>query len=420
MHADLLIKNAAQLVTPFQDEKEGWGGLRTIENAAVACLNGSIVKVGSSDEVLKQIDLDDDTEVFDATGKTVLSGFVDAHTHPVFAATREGEFRMRIAGKSYQEIAAAGGGIRSSVRNLRKTGKEQLIEQALPRLDQFLANGTTTIEAKSGYGLSLEDEIKMLEVMRELNRHHPVKLIPTFLGAHEVPDEYRNNRERYIRLIIDEMLPRVAEQKLAVFCDVFCEESVFSIDEARKVLTAAAELGMLPKLHVDQLTAGGGAQLAAEVGAISADHLDHIDDEGIRALVENGVVPVLLPGAVFFLNLNTYAPARAMIDAGLPVAIATDFNPGSCPSLSMPMMMSLACLKMGMTPDEALVASTANAALAVGENERIGKLQEGWSADITIWDVPNYEIIPYHFGMNLVSTVIINGKTVWREGRACY
>ena len=420
MRADLLIKNAAQLVTPFNEETEGWGGLQVVENAAIASLNGSIVTLGYSYDVLKQIDLDDDAEILDASGKTVLPGFVDAHTHPVFAATREGEFEMRIAGKSYQEIAAAGGGIRSSVRTLRQASKEELVELALPRLDQFLANGTTTIEAKSGYGLSLDDEIKMLEVIRELNLLHPVQLIPTFLGAHEVPDEYRDNRERYLRLIIDEMLPRVAEQKLARFCDVFVEEAVFSIDEARRVLTAALELGLLPKLHADQLTLGGGAQLAAEVGAISADHLDYIDDEGIRALAEKGVVPVLLPGAVFFLNLDNYAPARLMIEAGLPVALATDFNPGSCPSLSMPMIMSLACIKMRMTPEEALVACTANAALAIGEDDRLGRLQVGGAADITIWDVPNYKRIPYHFGMGPVNTVIKDGKTVWRKGRLCY
>jgi len=412
--AELFIKNARQLLIPVAD-KSSQGELKIIEDGAVACHQGKIVASGAGSEVLSQIELAPEATIIDATGKVVAPGFVDPHTHPVFFGSREQEFEMRIQGKSYREIAEAGGGIRFSVRQLRSASKQQLIDHAIPYLDRFIQYGTTTIEAKSGYGLSMEDEIKSLEVIQELNRIHPIDLIPTFLGAHEIPDEYRNRRQDYIDLIINEMIPRVAEQKLAEFCDVFCEDHVFNLRESEKILATAQDYGLKSKIHADQLTASGGAELAARLGAISADHLDYITRQGIEQLQAAGTTPVLLPGAVFFLGLTRYAPARQMIDAGLPVAIATDFNPGSCMTESMPLMMTLACINMKMRPDEVWLAATAQAARSVFRAGMLGSLQLGAKADIVIWNIPNYKYLPYHFGVNLVNRVIKNGSTVWEH-----
>ncbi|MDZ7262393.1 MAG: imidazolonepropionase, partial [candidate division KSB1 bacterium] len=294
--------------------------------------------------------------------------------------------------------------------------KEQLIEAALPRLNRFLEHGTTTIEAKSGYGLSVEDEIKSLEVIQELNAIHPMDLVPTFLGAHEVPDEFRSKKEDYIQLIIQEMIPQVVERGLAEFCDVFCEEGVFTIEEARHILSEAKEWGLKLKIHADQLTPGGGGYLAGELGAVSAEHLEYVTSEEIRLMAEKGVIPVLLPGAVFFLGMEKYAPAREMIKAGLPVALATDFNPGSCMTESMAIILTLACIKMKMTPAEVIVASTLNAARAIDRRDSLGSLEVGKKADLVIWDMPDYRHLPYHFGVNLAEIVIKNGMVVWTRG----
>jgi imidazolonepropionase len=413
----LLIRNACQVLTLKSDQK----GPRTkkhmedvglIENGAVAVSENKIVAVGKTDEVMRQIKVDDRTKIIDAKDRVILPGFVDCHTHPVFAATREEEFDMRVRRKSYQEIAAAGGGIKSSVKALRSKSKEDLIQLTLPRLDRMLSYGTTTIEAKSGYGLSLEDEIKMLEVIGDLNRLHPIDLIPTFLGAHEVPEEYKDRRTDYIKLITDEMIPEVAKRKLAVFCDIFCEKGVFDIEESRKILTAAKEHGFKLKLHADQLSALGGAKLAAELRAVSADHLEYIDDEGIKMMKDAGVIGVLLPGASFGLGMKEYPPARKMIDEGLPVALATDFNPGSSFTESVPMIMSLACLMMKMTPAETVTASTINSAYAVDKANEVGSMEKGKKADLVIWNVQNFKEIPYHYGVNLVDQVIKDGKVV--------
>ena len=381
-----------------------------IEDGAVAISEGKIVEVGKTEEVLGQIKIDKETKVVDAKDKVVSPGFVDCHTHPVFAETREEEFEMRIKGKTYQEIAASGGGIKSSVKALRSKSKQELIRLALPRLDRMLSYGTTTIEAKSGYGLSLEDEIKMLEVIEELNRIHPIDLVPTFLGAHEVPQEYKDRRDEYIELIIDGMIPEVAKRELAIFCDVFCEKGVFDIEESKKILTAAKNHGFKLKLHADQLTSLGGAKLAAQLGAVSADHLEFIDQEGIQMMKESGVIGVLLPGACFGLGIRDYPPARKMIDQGLAMALATDFNPGSSMTESMPIILSLACLMMRMTPAEAVVASTINSAYAVDNGKEIGSIEKGKKADLVIWNVQNYKEIPYHFGVNLVDRVIKDGR----------
>lgn len=416
MKTDLIVKNATQLATvdlktataPNSDLK-----ISCLENATIACCQGQIVACGSNPDLFTSLEPTRDCCIIDAAGKTVLPGFVDAHTHPVFASTREHEFEQRIAGKTYQEIAASGGGIRSSVRALRQASNDELFERTWPRLDWFLQHGTTTIEAKSGYGLSPDAEIKMLQVIQALNRSHPLDLIPTFLGGHEIPDEFRDHRLAYIELLEQEMLPRVREQNLAEFCDVFCEPHVFTVPEARRILQAGMAAGLKPKIHAEQLTPNGGGQLAAELGAISADHLDYIDAAGIASLKAAGVVPVLLPGSVFFLHLSQYAPARQMLKAGLPVALASDFNPGSCPCFSMPMIMTLACTQMRMTPEEALIAATFQGARALNRTGKIGVLAVGLPADFVIFDVPNYRSIPYHFGGNLVQHTIKHGKVVY-------
>ena len=414
---DLFIKNARQLLTLRSVQKgprikKQMENLGIVEDGAVAVRRDKIVALGKTREVLDKVKIDKNTKIINAKNKVVSPGFVDPHTHPVFAATREEEFELRIKGKTYQEIAQAGGGIRSSVRNLRKSSKEELIKLALPRLNNFLSYGTTTIEAKSGYGLSLEDEIKSLEVIKELNKIHPIDLIPTFLGAHEVPDEYRDKRNEYMDLIMNKMIPEVARRRLAVFCDVFCEKGVFDLEQTERILESAKKYGLEPKIHADQLSQLGGAELAAKVKAISADHLEQVSDLGIEKMKEAGVIAVLLPGSVFGLGLRDYPPARKMIDSGLPVALATDFNPGSSFSESMPMVLSLACLMMEMTPAEAITSSTINSAYALDLGKEIGSIEVGRKGDIIIWNVDNYKQIPYHFGMNLVGKVIKNGEVV--------
>ncbi len=413
----ILIKNIGQLATPVSLRSEegrflpNWQ-LRLVEDAALLIEDDRIAAVGSSSQISAWQEKGDFASVVDAAGGTVTPGLVDAHTHPVFLHTREHEFEMRLAGRSYEEIAAAGGGIRFSVRDLRQASREQLLNAVVSRLDRFLAQGTTTIEAKSGYGLSWPTERLSLEVIQELNRTHPLDLVPTFLGAHEVPDEYRENRSAYIDLLVEEMIPQVAAAGLAEFCDVFCERGVFSVDEARRVLAAAREAGLKLKIHADQLTASGGAALAAELGAVSADHLDHTPESDLEALRRAGTVAVLLPGAVFFLGKDHDAPARKFIEAGLMVAVATDFNPGSCMSESLPLMMTLACLRNGLSPSEALVAATYHAACAIDRGNQIGTLEVGKRADVVIWDAPNYLHLVYHFGVNLARTVIKRGRVV--------
>jgi imidazolonepropionase len=419
---DLIVKNADQLLT-LQSAKTGprkgpeMQKLGLLSDGAVAVLGGRIAAVGPTPQVEDHYPRRPETVIVDARGKVVLPGFVDPHTHPVFAGTREEEFELRIKGASYQEIAASGGGIRSSVRSLRETSKDQLVDLARPRLDRLLSLGTTTIEAKSGYGLSLEDELKSLEVIADLNRDHPLDLIPTFLGAHEVPDEFREDRGAYLRLLIEEMIPQVARRELAEFCDIFCEEDVFDVAESREILEAARQAGLKLKLHADELAASGGSVLAGELRAVSADHLVHIDDAGIEAMADGGVVPVLLPGTTFHLGGSKYAPARRMIAAGLPVALATDLNPGSCMTESMPMIITLACLQMKMTAAEAIIAATVNAAHAVDRGDELGVLEAGRRADLVVWNMSNYKVLPYHFGVNLVDTVIKDGRIVYHRGQ---
>jgi imidazolonepropionase len=349
--------------------------------------------------------------IIDATDKIVLPGFIDSHTHLIFAGSREGEFEQRLQGMSYQEIAARGGGINATVQRVRQASRGELKRQARRRLDRLLRFGVTTVEVKSGYGLTLADELKCLEVIAELNAEGPLELVPTFLGAHAVPPEFRSDRDGYVRLVIDTMLPEIAGARLAEFCDVFCETGVFSLDESHRILTRARDLGLRLKLHADELTPLGGAELAARLGAVSADHLLCITDAGIDALARSGTVATLLPGTAFFLGMP-YAPARRLIERGVPVALASDCNPGTCPTENLPLVGAMACTQMKMLPAEVVTALTLNAAAALGRANHLGSLEVGKQADLIICDVPDYRHLFYHFGVNHVWRVIKRGRVV--------
>ncbi len=353
-----------------------------------------------------------DAEIIDATGKTVLPGFIDSHTHLLFAGWREDEFEQRLHGLSYQEIAARGGGINATVERVRQASKDELKRLARSRLDHFLRFGVTTVEVKSGYGLTLADEVKCLEAIAELNAEGPLELVPTFLGAHAVPSEFRGDRDGYLRLLVDEMLPEVARQRLAEFCDVFCETGVFSVADSERILRRAQDLGLGLKLHADELSPLGGAELAARLGAVSADHLLCVTDAGIDALAAAGTVATLLPGTAFFLGLP-YAPARRLIQRGVAVALASDCNPVTCPTENLPLVGAMACMQMQMLPVEAVTALTLNAAAALGRSDRIGSLEVGKQADLVIFDVPDYRHLFYHFGVNHVWRVIKRGRVVY-------
>ncbi len=407
----LLVKNISQLVTVRSDGKpsktlESMRDLGVIDNATVLIEDGTFRWIGPAGKF--NLPLIDDFHTIDASGLVALPGFVDAHTHLVFAGSRENEFAMRTDGKSYQEIAEQGGGILSTVKATRSAGKKKLKSLASKRLDAMLQHGTTTAEIKSGYGLNEETEMTMLRTIDELTKEHFMTVVSTFLGAHAIPPEYKANPDSYIELLCERMIPYIANKKLARFCDVFCENGYFSVEQSRTVLAKARSMGMELKVHADELTASGGSRLAAEMKAVSADHLEHIDDSGIEALKSAGVVAVLLPGVSFFLR-HSYARARNLIDAGVPVAIASDFNPGSCMSFSMPMMMTIACTQMGMTPEEAITACTLNGAAALKLSNVVGSIEIGKQADIVLYDVPNYRHLAYHFGVNPVKTVIKRG-----------
>jgi imidazolonepropionase len=414
----LAVVNCSQLLTLAGPRRPRVGAelreLAIIAGGAMLVRDGRIERVGAREEIEPLID--GGTEVFDAGGRVVAPGFVDAHAHPVFAGDRADEFEQRAAGVSYQEIAAAGGGIRSTVRRTRAASEDELFEAALRRERWFLRTGTTTIEAKSGYGLSIEDELKMLRVVRRLNGEGQLSYVPTFLGAHEVPDEYRGRSGDYVTLVTDEMLPRVAAEGLAEFCDVFCEERVFTVEESRRVLEAARARGLALRVHADQLTRGGGALLAAELGAKTADHLDHTDAGGIAALKAAGVQPVLLPGSVYALGSSRYPAARAMIEAGLAVVLATDFNPGSSPTPSLTMILSLAATHMKMTPAEAITAATVNAAYSLDRGDRAGTLEPGQRADFVVHDCADYRELAYFFGVEHAHATFVAGRPAFTRG----
>ena len=404
-----ILHNLQGIVTPA--DTVGWE-LNIQAGVALALEDGRIRAIDTPEKLQEMFA---DARRIDGAGCWALPGFVDPHTHPVFFKTREGEFSLRVMGKSYEEIAAAGGGIRNSVRVFRQASFDELSELTYQRIRRFLEYGTTTIEAKSGYGLSLEDELKSLRILKKVAELLPITIVPTFLGAHEVPDEYQRDREKYVDLIINEMIPRVAEEKLAKFCDVFCEKDVFTVAQSERILLAAKDHGLQPKLHADELFYTGGAELAAKVGAISADHLLKISAEGIRSMADAGVVPVLLPGTTFFLGKSGYAPARQMIDAGMPVAIATDFNPGSSMTQNMQLMLTLSALYLKMTAAEVITAATRNAARAIAREDRVGTLETGKDADIVLLDIPGHEYLPYHYGVNHVRKVIRHGRVVFER-----
>ena len=406
------VTNCAQLVTLAGPTGPRTGqamrDLAIIADGAMLIENGRIVQVGTRSEIEPSIGAGD--TLIDAGGRVVMPGFVDAHTHPVFAGNRAAEFEQRVAGASYAEIAAAGGGIRSTVRATRTASEDQLLAAAQRYVSWFHAGGTTTIEAKSGYGLTLEDECKLLRV---IGRIKDLRCIPTFLGAHEIPDEFRGHPSEYADLVIHEMLPAAANQRIARFCDVFCEPGIFSIEESRRVLSAARSLGLGLRMHADQLSDSGGAVLAAELHAATADHLEHTSARGILALESAGVQPVLLPGSVYALGSTLYPNAREMIQAGLAVVLATDFNPGSSPTPCMPMILSLACTQMKMTPAEVITSATINAAYSLGRGSAIGSLEVGKQADFVIHDCRDYREIAYFFGAPLVQAVYLEGRLVW-------
>jgi imidazolonepropionase len=426
--ADLVVYGAGQLLTlagtgPRRGKDMGELGL--LADGAVAIAGGRVLATGATAAIRAAFRA---REELDAGGRAVLPGLIDAHTHPVFAGARQDEFERRIGGASYLEIMAAGGGIMSTVRATRAATPASLLSQAQPRLARMLAHGTTTAEAKTGYGLSVSSELASLRIIGKLSVSQPLELAPTFLGAHAVPAEYAGREDAYVDCVIHEMLPAVVQEAKAnlggeppgalPFCDAFCDEGAFNLPQARRILTAAKTLGMPLKLHADEFANLGAVGLAVELGAVSADHLLKTTARDMAAMSEAGVVPVLLPGTPFGLGQLTFADARAMIAAGLPVALGTDLNPGTCYCESMALIMALACRFMHMTPAEALSASTVNAAYAIGRGQDLGRLQAGYAADLIILDADDYRDLAYRFGANLVQTVIKRGKVVFSQSGA--
>jgi imidazolonepropionase len=413
----LAVINCKQVVTLAGPARPRAGA--ELRDLSIVAAGGIIVhddrieKVGSMKEIEPFIN--PSVEVVDAQGRVVLPGFVDAHTHPVFAGTRVDEFEERSAGATYQEIALRGGGIQSTVRATREASIDQLVQASKRYSNWFLRCGTTTVEAKSGYGLTVEDELKILKAIRVLEGETLLTYVPTFLGAHDVPPEYRSRREKYVSMVIEEMIPRVAQEKLAAYCDVFCEERVFNPDEAWKVLAAARCHGLGLRIHADQLSLSGGARLAAELNTVTADHLEYTDSEGISALKSAGVQPVLLPGSVYALGSNHYPAAREMIDAGLALVLATDFNPGSSPTPSMLMILSLAATHLKMTPAESITAATINAAYSLNRGDQVGSLEAGKAADFVIHEVGDYRELGYFFGLEQPWRVYSGGRLAYER-----
>jgi imidazolonepropionase len=417
--ADFAIRRIGSLATLAGPAPRTGAALRDpglIPDAALAASGGRLVYVGSERGFAQAVRLTDDATVLDAPGAAVVPGFVDAHTHLAFAGDRDDEVRRRLAGESYRQIAESGGGIVRSVDATRRASRQDLAAAIAARLDEMLFQGTTTAEVKSGYGLETEAELRSLEAIAAAARRHPIRLVPTFLGAHEVPLEHRGDRAAYVELLVEEMIPEVARRGLAVFADVFCEPGVFSVDESRRILAAARAHGLKLRVHADELAPGGGAELAAELGARSADHLVHVSPAGMSALARSGCVATLLPAAAFYLRLPRYAPARALIEAGAAVALATDANPGGGLSPSMPFAMTVACFGMGLSLEEALSAATINAAASLDLAAEIGSLEVGKRADMLV--LRSTRLVDLlRVGVPAVATVVKDGRVVVRDGR---
>jgi imidazolonepropionase len=402
-----LFTNASQILTCDSARSDE----RTVhEQKALAIDNGSVLEIADQAKLRAA---HPSANVVDCTGCVITPGLVDSHTHAVFGDWRAAEYELRSRGLPYMDIAKRGGGINASVRSVRERSEDQLFELALPRVTQFLQYGITTVEIKSGYGLSTDAELKQLRVIDRLKRELPIHIVPTFMGAHEFPLEYRERRADYVQLLIDEMIPAVAEAKLATFCDVFMEPGVFDANQTRRILEVARKHGLFPKLHADELENSGGAELAAEIGAASADHLGAVSEQGIAALANSETVATLLPATLFFLGKPSFAPARALIDGGATVALATDFNPGTAPSANLPLVLTFACSRMRMTPLEAICAATFGGALALRLSDGRGSLRPGGVGDLVIWSVADYREIPYRFGSTPV-------REVWCSGKRCF
>ena len=393
----IILKNIGCLVTANAD------GLASFENTSILIENGKIAAIGERQS----------ENAIDCGGKMVTCGFVDSHTHPVFLDNRDEEYAMRLAGATYEKIAEKGGGIVSSVEGVRNASEDELIDKVSQRMDRFIAGGTTTIEAKSGYGLDTESELKSLSVIHKVHKSHALDLIPTFMGGHAFPQEYSDDHDGYVNLICNEMIPAVAAQGIAVFNDVFCEEGYFTVAQSKRILETGKKYGLKPRLHADEFVDSGAAELAGEVGAISADHLMAVSADGINALVENNVISTLLPGTTFFLGKSTYAPARELINSGITLSLATDFNPGSCYIQSMPFIMTLACMHLGMTVEESFQAATFHGAKALELEEEIGSIEVGKSADLIIWGISSLLDIPYYVSNHPIRYVMKNGEVVF-------
>ena len=393
----IILKNIGCLVTANAD------GVASFENTSILIENGKIAAIGDRQS----------ENAIDCGGKMVTCGFVDSHTHPVFLDNRDEEYAMRLAGVTYEKIAEKGGGIVSSVEGVRNASEDELIDKVSQRMDRFIAGGTTTIEAKSGYGLDTESELKSLSVINKVHKSHAIDLIPTFMGGHAFPPEFADDHDGFVDLICDEMLPAVKAQGIAVFNDVFCEEGYFTVAESKRILETGKKYGLKPRLHADEFVDSGASELAGEVGTISADHLMAVSKDGINALVENNVIATLLPGTTFFLGKSTYAPARELINSGITLSLATDFNPGSCYIQSMPFIMTLACMHLGMTVEESFQAATYHGAKALELEEKIGSIEVGKSADLIIWGISSLLDIPYYVSNHPIRYVMKNGEIVF-------
>jgi imidazolonepropionase len=415
MSETLLITGCKQLLTlrgPAPRRGKALRDLGIVNDGALLIRDGKIVAVGTR-RALERCKDARRAKKLDVGGRVVLPGFVDSHTHLVFAGHRAEEYEQRISGATYEQIAKSGGGILSTVRKVRAADADALLARASKWLNNFAAHGTTTVEAKSGYGLDAASELKILRVLAALRKHAPLEIVPTFMGAHVVPPEFKRRPDAYVDLLVRRLIPQVAREGLAEFCDVFCDRGAFTVDQARLILTAARACGLAPRIHAEQLARTGAAQLAVELHAASADHLEKINAADIRTLAKSDVACTLLPGCCFHLGLEHYAPARKLIDAGAIVALATDFNPGTSPTLNMQMVLSLACTQMRMTPAEAISAATINAAFSLRRADRVGSLEVGKSADLAVFDVEDFREIPYYFGVNHCRLTLKRGKVLY-------